>query len=489
MERPRYAQYPSLWYVASIVAVLSLMQCSPKTTQVVSDETKVETAPTDESEKNLSPCAKFSDNKNGEELLETYVIYRDFIKLNQFDESFHMWEQVYNNAPAADGKRWTVYSDGIAYYQHFLQHETDQVKRKQYRQKILTLYDEIGQCYPEQATYVKARKAFDLYYEYPEEADDSTKYYMMKEVVDELGLETYVFVLNPFTKMMADRYIREEISIEEAQHYAELIPRIIDENLAKGKELKSWYTVRDYAIPYLERLEAVKGFYDCAYYMDKYLPQYALDPTNCELATEIYSKLRFGGCSNEDSTLVALNKSLLENKCIEQQVSSTSSTTSEAYAALKDGNYTTAVKLFEAAANETNDPMRKSQLLFIVSKIYYSHLKNFSKSRLLALAAAEFRPNWGEPYLLIGKLYASSGPLCGPGTGFDSQVVTWPAIDKWEYAKSIDPSVAAEANSLIQKYAQYMPSGEDLFFRSLTKGSKFKVECWIQEVTTIRTSD
>jgi len=90
--------------------------------------------------------------------------------------------------------------------------------------------------------------------------------------------------------------------------------------------------------------------------------------------------------------------------------------------------------------------------------------------------------------MLIGTLYASSGPLCGPGTGWDSQVVTWPAIDKWQKAKSVDPSVAGEANKLIARYRQYMPAKGDIFQRSLTEGASFRVRCWIQETTTIRSA-
>jgi len=88
--------------------------------------------------------------------------------------------------------------------------------------------------------------------------------------------------------------------------------------------------------------------------------------------------------------------------------------------------------------------------------------------------------------LLIGRLYASSGPLCGPGRGWDSQVVVWPAIDKWRYAKRIDPTIAGEADNLINDYEKYMPSIDDIFQRTLSVGQKFRVGCWIQETTTIR---
>ena len=97
------------------------------------------------------------------------------------------------------------------------------------------------------------------------------------------------------------------------------------------------------------------------------------------------------------------------------------------------------------------------------------------------------KANWGDPLILIGKLYASSGPLCGPGTGFKSQVVCWPAIDKWNEAKRVDPNVAPEANTLIPRYAKYMPSKSDIFSRpDIKEGGTFKVKCWIQETTKIR---
>jgi len=52
-----------------------------------------------------------------------------------------------------------------------------------------------------------------------------------------------------------------------------------------------------------------------------------------------------------------------------------------------------------------------------------------------------------------------------------------------------DPSVAEEADKWINRYRQYMPKKEDIFFRQITAGSRFRVPCWIQENTIVRTSD
>ncbi len=480
--------FRSSFYIL-FVLVLFMTHCTPKVTE--STETTEVEVDRPEPDENLSPCRKFQDNNNSGDLEDKYVIYRDFKKVNQFSESFDMWKEVYENAPAADGKRWTVYSDGIDYYDHFLSTETDEAKRSLYIDNILKLYKEMGDCYPQQKDYAQASLAFDLYYKYPDKRTDEEKYQLFKEVIDKKGMDAYVFVLNPFTKLMADGFLRGEIDTAEARHYSSLIPQIVETGLGKGKNLKSWVTVRDYAVPYIERLEAVRGFFDCPYFKEKYVAKFQNEERNCESVTEFYSKLRYGGCPKTDDALVEIFNWLNDNDCIAAPPASDpcSGVVSRAYDALRNGDYNGAVSYFEEAISCSTSEKNKGTYNLLIAKIYYAHLKNYSKSRSYARAAAKHRGNWGDPFILIGKLYASSGPLCGPGRGFDSQIVTWPAIDKWNYAKSIDSSVAGEANKLIARYTQYMPNREDIFLRGINVGDTYKVPCWIQENTKVRVVD
>lgn len=53
-------------------------------------------------------------------------------------------------------------------------------------------------------------------------------------------------------------------------------------------------------------------------------------------------------------------------------------------------------------------------------------------------------------------------------------------------SKSVDPSVAEEANKLISTYAAHTPKDADLFFLSLKKGDSVTIGGWIGETTTIR---
>ncbi len=122
-----------------------------------------------------------------------------------------------------------------------------------------------------------------------------------------------------------------------------------------------------------------------------------------------------------------------------------------------------------------------------MAEIRYSE-KNFSQAREYAKRASQMNPNWGKPYILIGKLYASSGSLCGPGTGYESQKVLFPALDYFYKAKNVDISAEnqKEATELIGKYSYYLPETQELFMMGINPGSPVFIGCWIQENSTVK---
>ena len=434
-------------------------------------------------------CKKFSDYPHGDEIKQDYVIYRDLLKMGDYEEAFSYWQNVYKTAPAADGKRWTVYGDGIRIYEGFIQMEEDESKKAQYVETIFQLYHELTECYPEQKGYVTGRVAFDYYYKYPALKTNEEKYELFRRSLDLMDLNTPAFVINPFTALIIRMYLDDEISQEEAKEYSIKILNIIEHQKEKGELDESWKIVESFTPPSLERFEGVKNFYNCQYYLDKYYANFEEIAGDCEIMLLVYSKLRFGGCYEEDEQLQDVYARLLEYNCIDTREEWEKTAIGRAKKYLQEGEYQKSITEFETAVEETENTELKAEYMLLIAKVYYAHLKHFPKSRTYALNAIKLRPNWGPPYILIGKLYASSGPLCGPGTGFGSQVVTWPAIDKWIKAKSIDPSVTNEANKLINTYSVFMPDKEDIFFRELVVGSNYKVGCWIQEITKIRTSD
>ncbi len=460
--------------------------CTPKTTEpAVTEEAPEQTQPQPQKpEEDLSPCPKFRDAPNPDDAETNYVLYRDFLRVNDWDKAFQLWKKVYEVAPAADGRRNTVYADGIRFYEYFISQTTDSLKRDAYVDTIFNLYDEIGRCYPE-GGYIAGRKAFDLYYKYQNKASKKEIYELFKKSIDIDSLETPDFVLNPFSALLVELYDAGEIPQEEAYKYQEMVRQILQHglNTCKGKACERWKIIEEYAPVRLEYFETVKGFYDCDYYMEKYYPDFEANPEDCDVVRTVYSRLKYGGCSESLEKFRTLIQVGNENCRPEPGPAEL------AYQLLKEAQYPESIAAFERAIDEEEDVKKKANYALTIAKIYEVHLRNFPRARQWALRAADIRSGWGEPYILIGRLYASSGPLCGPGRGWDSQIVTWPAIDMWAKAKRIDPSVTQEANKWISRYSQYMPNKEDVFIRNLQVGQSFYVGCWIQESTTIRTSD
>ena len=109
------------------------------------------------------------------------------------------------------------------------------------------------------------------------------------------------------------------------------------------------------------------------------------------------------------------------------------------------------------------------------------------KCRDAARRAATVDPTAGEPYIIIGLAYAASANSFSDGK-FGGKEVYWAAVDKFNRAAAIDPSVAGRANSLAASYRAHFPSTETIFFNDLAEGQSYTVGGWIGETTTIRAS-
>jgi tetratricopeptide (TPR) repeat protein len=147
------------------------------------------------------------------------------------------------------------------------------------------------------------------------------------------------------------------------------------------------------------------------------------------------------------------------------------------------GEYDIAVSYFEQAIRLETDPETKALYYLGLAKCQYKQDRK-PYARESALKAIELKDNWGEPYLMIGQMYAESpgdcANICLPKS------VYWAAVDKFNEAKSVDPSVEEQANKLIITYSNYFPNREDAFFCGVSEGDTYTVNCWINETTKAR---
>lgn len=467
-----------------LATAVFLASCTPKAPV---EETTVKTPTTVSAPKaneKLSPCPKFTDAPNPGQIEDKYVIYRDKLRLKDYNGAYELWQEVYKIAPAADGRRNTVITDGIWFAEYFMSQTRDKAEQKKYEDQIFAYYDKLQECYAE-GGYTYARKAFDAYFKYTDRYSKKEIYDLFKQAIEIDGDKVGDFIINPFTNLLVERHEAGEIDDQEAREMYDFIMKRIELAKAAAKtqeDIDRMAIIEGYAPVRLAYFETVAGFFDCQYYKDKYLPQ--LDDAIGDYTTlaQLAGYLRFGGCLESDPDLMRVVSEANKARPVAEGPAG-----GGCFALLSEGKNREAADCLESKYNETSDEAKKAQYAMVIAKINYGSLRNFPVARKWARLAANHKSGWGEPYILIGKLYASSGPLCGPGTGIMSQRVVWVAIDQWNKAKAIDSSTAAEANKLIAKYAQYMPNKGDVFMQpGMSDGQSYTVDCWINETTIVR---
>ncbi|MCL2435533.1 MAG: hypothetical protein FWD09_05270 [Lentimicrobiaceae bacterium] len=153
------------------------------------------------------------------------------------------------------------------------------------------------------------------------------------------------------------------------------------------------------------------------------------------------------------------------------------------YYSLNLEDYDAALKFFKEAIElfETNE--QKVDPWYMIGLV--QRIKgNVVEARNAAREVLKIKHNSGKAYILIGDLYADSGSKC---SGDDALPLgfAWAAEDKYLQAARVDPSVADIARERRAKLR--FPTQQDKFVRGLTTpGAEYRVECWIQETTTVR---
>ena len=110
--------------------------------------------------------------------------------------------------------------------------------------------------------------------------------------------------------------------------------------------------------------------------------------------------------------------------------------------------------------------------------------KDYCDAIVWASEAIARKSNHGKALLTWGDaIIASRDNL---GDDFEKRTAFWVAADKYAKAKSVDPSVAADANKRLSDYASQYPNNEEVFFRDMKDGDSYQVKGCINEYTTVR---
>lgn len=435
----------------------------------------------------LDPDAQIGNEtgKWGPDSLETvknYSLYREFYKQKLYDDALPYWRYVITNAPEA---RKTPYIDGAKIYEELSEAATDPTVKEAYLDSMFQLYQKRIDVFGEEG-FLSGLQAMKVRKYYPE--DEDRFYDLVFKAVDIEQEEADYYLLVSYFKQKIKTI--EGTNAEKCPKLEEVYSNLADIanfNIDNG---------HDKADKYEEELEKLDILYnsvssaceaakpkDCGQLVTYYKDKLAASPNDLAVVKQAYGKLARNRCKDPMMTDILFKLYQLEPNA------SRARRIGNHYYNL--GDISNAQKYYLESINYETDRTKQAKIYMNLATIERRKSDNLTsataiQARKYAKQAAELSPGWGKPYLFIGDLYASSGKLCGSGTGWDSQVVAWAATDMWEQAKNIDPSFTSEANKNINRYAQFYPLQSEGFMKGISSGAPYKIGCWIGTTTRTR---
>ncbi|MFA5418417.1 MAG: hypothetical protein WC341_08160 [Bacteroidales bacterium] len=413
-------------------------------------------------------------------------LYREFYKQwkqsgyknASINDALKSWKWVFENCPRSTEN---IYVDGVKMYDFEISRTKDHKKKNNLLDTLMMIYDRRIVFFPNnysdgtpQEGEILGRKGVDLY------QVDNERY---KDVYEILGksieLEKaktkgpiFIYYFRSLTRM-AKSGEADTASVVDAY---DLISDYIDNNIdhftkaGNSKELEQW--------------EVIKGNIEVTF-----------EPfANCVDLVRIYQK-KFNETPDDIGLLKKITKLLDKKQCVEAPLYFSATvnlykaepTPESAYLIGKmmliEKKYEEAIPYLEEASKMDNESKSYNALIFLAQD--YLNLERYPLARQYALKAASLNPSAGDPYIVIGDAYAGSAKNCGTDD-LTTKVAYWAAVDKYNQAKRVDPELTEKMNARIATYQKYFPATELLFFHNLNEGDPYKVECWINEETTVR---
>ena len=433
-------------------------------------------------QKGVDNGTRFGSGEDSVRCITNISLFVPYAKAGNFKDAYDFWKIVYSECPASTKD---VYQYGVKIMAWKVAQEKDAAKKKALIDELMGVYDNRVKYFGNDRRYGKdwivARKVQDYFAQTGDNADYNLAYGWLKEIVDEKGdncegLGLSLFAFSSMKKMMADPNFKEQYIQDYLKAANGLDAQIKAAQAANNQKEVNNMTAYKASV---DGQFANSGAADCETLQNLYASKIEEKKEDLAYLKETVSLLRRMRCQEIDAYFAA-------SRYAYQLEPSAEAAVGMAKQAVKQKDFDTALKYFEESANLESDPATKSDDFYSMALLSFEQ-NGYSKARSYCQKALEINPNYGAAYLLIGKMYASTAKSVYPGDGVLARAVYYAALDKFEKAKQVDPSVTDEANSLISSYRAHLPSTEEIFMHpDLEKGKAFVIGGWIGERTTVR---
>ncbi len=422
------------------------------------------------SQRGIDDGSRFGHGEDSIRCLKNLSLYREYARQKLYKDAMPFWRIVYKQCPKASKN---IYIDGVKIYKFLIENEKDENIRSADIDTLMMVYDQRIKYYGGKCN-VRGRQGVDLL-RYRRNDDISyiqQGYDYLKESISLCKDKTSDAVLATYLSASITLCQNEQFNEGTVLEDYLVTTDIINSKLEKNPEEKSLIELRES----LDNNFTNKPMCSCALLEEVFSKRLEKNPHDIENLKTVTNILKKSDCCSTPLFYTA-------SKNLHELLPSAQSAENIAIMAFVNNKYREAVRYYEHAIKLENDNLQKANYYLGMAKSKYK-LNELPEAKNFAQKAIDLNKNWGEPYLLIGQIYADSKSSlpdeCIP------TAVYWIAVDKFTEAKKVDANIVNEANKLIVTYSKYFPNRENAFFCGVNEGDTYTVGSWINETTVAR---
>lgn len=398
--------------------------------------------------------------------VQSLSLYRGYYKEKLYDDAYKYWNVAYKICPASSEK---MYAEGVTLVKVKIKKSAKDAALKQaYIDTLMMVYDQRIENFGK-AGYVSGLKATDMLRFMGSKPE--LIFPVIEFSIKEDGLKSGPGALVTYMNTLVLLEKKGEKTPEDIVKAFATVSEVIAHKKPNPKTGKYYVqaeeSVNRLASPYLS----------CDVLVEMANKSYEENKANQDWMEKTADLLDKKGCT-DTPIFFKIAKEL--------HTTNPSSVSAEKMGvmSLKTKKYQDAVGFFKQAL-EMNENEEKASDYHIALASAHSSMGSYSAARTEARKAAKLKSGYGLPYIMIGDWIASSSN-CGGEDACAQKAIYWLAVDYYNKAKSVDPSVTSTANQKIATYKKYFPTKEDCFFGGTKEGDMVSIGCWIGESTKAR---
>ena len=427
------------------------------------------------SQKGIEDGSKYGKGQDSINCIKNLSLYREFFKHSNYKDAIMPWRSVFGECPAASER---MYVEGITMYRKFIESSSNPQRKEQLVDTLLMIYDRRIEYFGSKGkANILGRKGIDMLRYRRINSDGSVNtdaveeaYGILKESIELGKNKTRDAVIVTFVS--ASITLNQKNRIDDGQTIEDyfMVTEIVDGLLNKSSR---WPRAKGQ----IDDNMIKSGILSCDALNGYYQPQFEANKEDKDFLQKVIKFYTASGCDRADLYVEASEQMYRIDPGPE------SAHQLGILLIAKNDFEKAAYYLQMAVLGEDTPDATRAEWYYELTVVCLAN-KDYCEAIQYAREAIVRNSNYGKAYIVLGDaIIASRDNL---GDDFEKRTAFWVAADKYAKAKSVDPSVAADANKKLNDYKSQYPNHEEVFFRDIKDGDSYQVKGCINEYTTVR---